>query len=213
MEVPEFLKRDVVHEYVRRKVQSLVGRSTMTLTVSVAGTWSSDKAFWKELAGKLSQLIKESDLSGRFEARPLKRVEGGIEFICTDEHGWKEYFRTTPDEGDPRVLNWAQIRPSGPGQLFSHKVGNGGGVVRFRAYENCPWYFMILLWYLFNGDAYDSLICGTEGFPEDDDFLWSGLYFYYPVKSIICKKRRRGTKEEVQVRGAKRTAKAKHNAA
>ena len=120
------LPDDIVKEYIRWYGTHVVGREAWTLAVvmkdaSPLRVRSVDKrSFWSKICIDMNDILDKNQFtSRRLKARPIDRCEGGLEFIATDEHIWRDglYFKGYDKDEiideDPSILDWAQIRCNG----------------------------------------------------------------------------------------------------
>jgi hypothetical protein len=147
--------------------------------------WRSDSDVPKLYADIISWLNKVMPtcvgIACSLEAFYLRRVEGGIGLRARSDMTWREaaekYNYTGWSPEDPLELPHACVRLSN-GTNESYSIGTGG-IVRFRAWENCPRVVMMLLDMYF--DKCDGArVVKKSGYPPEDEFVWIGDMSIWP---------------------------------
>lgn len=110
-------------------------------------------------------------LRWQLKAKPLDRVEGGIDLVGVKDHSWSD-FGTKFDV--TAVQDKANIRlvMDQDGSSFQ-RVGSTAALLKFKAYDGCPKAFMLLMDYVFT-NMKNVIIVHRTGFPDDDEAVWLG---------------------------------------
>jgi len=109
----------------------------------------------------------------QLKAKPLDRVEGGIDLVGVKEYSWVDFGAKFNAEIKPDKANIRLVIQNNVDSSTFQKVGSTAALLKFKAYEGCPKVFMLLMEYVFH-KMENVIVVHRVGFPNDDEVVRCG---------------------------------------